>query len=132
VETGAGDKLNAKLRDISALEIPRLVERLRITAACPDDIDIVINTHLHFDHCGGNTRVEKDKVVPPFPTRVTWCRRANTSTPKIPPSATAPVTSRRTTSRSRLPAMVAARGRPRYRSRRGSHRVPGHTATCNA
>ena len=33
----------------------------------PEDIDIVINTHLHFDHCGGNTRVEKDKVVPTFP-----------------------------------------------------------------
>ena len=33
----------------------------------PEDIDIVIDTHLHFDHCGGNTRVEKDKVVPTFP-----------------------------------------------------------------
>jgi len=26
-----------------------------------------VDTHLHFDHCGGNTRIEKDKVVPAFP-----------------------------------------------------------------
>jgi glyoxylase-like metal-dependent hydrolase (beta-lactamase superfamily II) len=31
------------------------------------DIDIVINTHLHFDHCGWNTRRENGKVVPTFP-----------------------------------------------------------------
>ena len=33
----------------------------------PGDIGLVINTHLHFDHCGGNTRREKDKLVPVFP-----------------------------------------------------------------
>ncbi len=67
VETGAGDKMNAKLRDIYGLDGPRLTERLRDYGLQPDDIDIVIDTHLHFDHCGGNTRVEKDKVVPAFP-----------------------------------------------------------------
>jgi glyoxylase-like metal-dependent hydrolase (beta-lactamase superfamily II) len=34
----------------------------------PEDIDIVINTHLHFDHCGWNTtRDKKGKIVPTFP-----------------------------------------------------------------
>ncbi len=67
VETGAGDKMNAKLRDIYGLDGPRLTERLRDYDLQPADIDIVIDTHLHFDHCGGNTRIEKDKVVAAFP-----------------------------------------------------------------
>jgi glyoxylase-like metal-dependent hydrolase (beta-lactamase superfamily II) len=67
VETGAGDKMNAKLRDIYALDGPFLEDELRGYGLRPEDIDIVLNTHLHFDHCGGNTRVEKDKVVATFP-----------------------------------------------------------------
>ncbi len=67
VETGGGDKMNAKLRDIYGLGEPRLPGLLRDHGLEPGDIDIVINTHLHFDHCGGNTRVEKGKVVPTFP-----------------------------------------------------------------
>lgn len=67
VETGAGDKVNAKFRDIYGLDGPFLDERLREYGLRPEDIDIVLNTHLHFDHCGGNTRLEKDKVVPAFP-----------------------------------------------------------------
>ena len=67
VETGAGDKLNAKARDIYGLDGPFLQDELREYGLRPEDIDIVLNTHLHFDHCGGNTRVEKDKVVPAYP-----------------------------------------------------------------
>ncbi|HKV06052.1 MAG TPA: MBL fold metallo-hydrolase [Candidatus Acidoferrales bacterium] len=67
VETGAGDKLNAKLRDIYGLDGPFLTAGLAKFGVRPEDIDIVLNTHLHFDHCGGNTRTEKDKVVPAFP-----------------------------------------------------------------
>ena len=67
VETGAGDKLNAKLRDIYGLDGPRLADRLRDYALKPEDIDIVIDTHLHFDHCGGNTRIENGKAIPAFP-----------------------------------------------------------------
>jgi glyoxylase-like metal-dependent hydrolase (beta-lactamase superfamily II) len=67
VETGAGDKMNQKFRDIYGLDGPRLAEGLRAYDLQPEDIDIVVNTHLHFDHCGGNTRLDKDKVVPAFP-----------------------------------------------------------------
>jgi len=67
VETGAGDKLNAKVREIYGLDGPFLADGLRRYGVGPQDIDIVLNTHLHFDHCGGNTRLEKDKVVEAFP-----------------------------------------------------------------
>jgi glyoxylase-like metal-dependent hydrolase (beta-lactamase superfamily II) len=67
VETGAGDKMNAKFRDIYGIDGPHLEQGLRKYGLQPADIDIVVNTHLHFDHCGGNTRVEKDKIVPAFP-----------------------------------------------------------------
>jgi glyoxylase-like metal-dependent hydrolase (beta-lactamase superfamily II) len=67
VETGAGAKWTHKSRDIYGFDGPRLLNSLRHHGLGPDDIDVVVNTHLHFDHCGGNTRVEKDKVVPTFP-----------------------------------------------------------------
>jgi glyoxylase-like metal-dependent hydrolase (beta-lactamase superfamily II) len=67
VETGAGDKWDAKRRDIFALDGPHLTKRLLDYGLHPQEIDIVVNTHLHFDHCGGNTRFEKDKVVAAFP-----------------------------------------------------------------
>jgi glyoxylase-like metal-dependent hydrolase (beta-lactamase superfamily II) len=67
VETGAGDKWDAKRRDIYAFEGKRLPEQLAEHGVEPEDVDIVVNTHLHFDHCGWNTRVVDGKVVPTFP-----------------------------------------------------------------
>lgn len=67
VETGAGEKLSPKLRDIYGLQGSQLVSRLRDYGLGAEDIDMVIDTHLHFDHCGGNTRMEKEKVVATFP-----------------------------------------------------------------
>jgi glyoxylase-like metal-dependent hydrolase (beta-lactamase superfamily II) len=69
VETGIGPDLNAKLRTIYCVEQdPGLLGSLQRLGFEPGDIDYVINTHLHFDHCGGNThRNEKGRVVPTFP-----------------------------------------------------------------
>ncbi len=68
VETGAGDKWDAKRRDIYSFEgEPRLPEQLRAHGLGPEQIDIVINTHLHFDHCGWNTRIVDGTAVPTFP-----------------------------------------------------------------
>lgn len=67
VETGAGGKMSPKLRDIYGIDGPFLDARLRDHGLDRTEIDVVINTHLHFDHCGGNTRVEKDRVVASFP-----------------------------------------------------------------
>ncbi len=68
VETGAGDKWDAKQRDIYDFQGgSRLPDQLAARGVQPEQIDLVINTHLHFDHCGWNTRVVDGKTVPTFP-----------------------------------------------------------------
>ena len=68
VETGNGTKWDSKLRGIYALqEGDPLIDSLRHAGADPGEIDLVINTHLHFDHCGGNTRIVGNEAVPTFP-----------------------------------------------------------------
>jgi glyoxylase-like metal-dependent hydrolase (beta-lactamase superfamily II) len=44
-----------------------LLGGLRACGLGPEDIDVVVNTHLHFDHSGGNTRLEGGRLVPTFP-----------------------------------------------------------------
>ena len=68
IETGNGTKLDTKLRSIyNVQEGDPLLDSLARRSVSPDQIDLVINTHLHFDHCGGNTRVHQNSVVPTFP-----------------------------------------------------------------
>lgn len=55
VDTGAGTKLDAKATEIYRLETRPIDEILAPAGLRPGDIDLVINTHLHFDHAGGNT-----------------------------------------------------------------------------
>ncbi len=45
----------------------KLLENLSAAGVAPEDIDIVINSHLHFDHCGWNTVLRGSTVVPTFP-----------------------------------------------------------------
>jgi glyoxylase-like metal-dependent hydrolase (beta-lactamase superfamily II) len=66
VETGAGNKLSEKMQRIYQNEA-KLVENLAAGSVDPAKIDVVINTHLHFDHCGWNTVRRGDQVVPTFP-----------------------------------------------------------------
>lgn len=69
VETGIGAKFDQKFSDIYCIERkPGLVDDLLRVGFRPGDIDFVINTHLHFDHCGGNTmKNQNGEVVPTFP-----------------------------------------------------------------
>jgi glyoxylase-like metal-dependent hydrolase (beta-lactamase superfamily II) len=68
VETGNGTKWDAKQRGIYAVQDgDPLIDSLQRAGVGPEQIDIVINTHLHFDHCGGNTRAAGDRIVPSFP-----------------------------------------------------------------
>jgi glyoxylase-like metal-dependent hydrolase (beta-lactamase superfamily II) len=68
VETGAGDKWDAKRREIYALgNGVRLPEQLARRGVGLDQIDYVVNTHLHFDHCGWNTRIVNGQAAPTFP-----------------------------------------------------------------
>lgn len=68
VDTGVGDKEDAKFQDMFAVErIPTLRDSLKSDGLRPEDVHMVINTHLHFDHAGGNTVRENGAVVPTFP-----------------------------------------------------------------
>jgi glyoxylase-like metal-dependent hydrolase (beta-lactamase superfamily II) len=66
IETGIGNKLPERLVKIFG-QPAKLLDNLAAAGVAPEDIDIVINTHLHFDHCGWNTMRQGDKVVPTFP-----------------------------------------------------------------
>jgi glyoxylase-like metal-dependent hydrolase (beta-lactamase superfamily II) len=56
VDTGFGDKLSDREVENFGIEPSLgLAEHLRQLDVAPEDIDVVVNTHLHSDHCGGNT-----------------------------------------------------------------------------
>ena len=66
IDTGAGNKENEKFKDIYGLEnegadgATLLEDGLKQIGVTPPDVTLVINTHLHFDHAGGNTRNRSD------------------------------------------------------------------------
>lgn len=77
IETGIGDKFDAKHADIYGIDHSvTLLQGLRGLGLAPEDIDIVINTHLHFDHCGWNTRCVDGELIPTFPRARYFVQRA--------------------------------------------------------
>jgi glyoxylase-like metal-dependent hydrolase (beta-lactamase superfamily II) len=67
IETGMGNKLSDRMIKFYG-QPAQLLDNLAAGGIAPDDIDIVINSHLHFDHCGWNTiRDKSGKIVPTFP-----------------------------------------------------------------
>jgi len=67
IETGIGNKQPAKMREIHRNQ-ELLPASLAAAGIRPEEIDVVINTHLHFDHCGWNTTLHPDgSVTPTFP-----------------------------------------------------------------
>jgi glyoxylase-like metal-dependent hydrolase (beta-lactamase superfamily II) len=79
IETGIGDKWTAKQTSMYGIDRVRtLAETLKMrTGVGTHEITIVVNTHLHFDHCGGNTRLDASgKAVPAFPNARYFVSRA--------------------------------------------------------
>jgi len=66
IETGIGNKLAEKTKSFF-LPQEKLLESLHEAGIAPDEIDVVINSHLHFDHCGWNTVYENGVAVATFP-----------------------------------------------------------------
>jgi glyoxylase-like metal-dependent hydrolase (beta-lactamase superfamily II) len=66
IETGIGNKLPEKMARIYG-QPAHLLENLAAAGVTPEQIDIVINTHLHFDHCGWNTVRRDEKIAATFP-----------------------------------------------------------------
>ena len=95
VDTGAGNKESAKFYDIYGIENAgqdgrtALEDGVRAAGHDPADVTLVINTHLHFDHAGGNTwRTPAGTVEASFPNaeyvvhagELAYARRANERT----------------------------------------------------
>ena len=73
VETGLGNKLEPKLRQFVQNQ-ERLQESLAAAGVRVEEVTHVVNTHLHFDHCGWNTVRGGDGVVrPTFPNARYFC-----------------------------------------------------------
>ncbi|HUZ97709.1 MAG TPA: MBL fold metallo-hydrolase [Edaphobacter sp.] len=67
IETGIGNKQPPKLREIFENQ-ELLPTSLAAAGIAVEEVDFVINTHLHFDHCGWNTTLQPDgSVTPTFP-----------------------------------------------------------------
>lgn len=77
VDTGIGDKNDAKFRDIYGMAegVPRLPDAVREAGYELGDVTHVVMTHLHFDHCGWNTREQGGRFVPTFPNARYWMSR---------------------------------------------------------
>jgi glyoxylase-like metal-dependent hydrolase (beta-lactamase superfamily II) len=76
IDDGAGNKESAKFIDIYGLDNAssdparwptRLEESLAAAGFSADDVDVVIDSHLHFDHAGGNTRLDDGEIALSFP-----------------------------------------------------------------
>jgi glyoxylase-like metal-dependent hydrolase (beta-lactamase superfamily II) len=79
IETGIGEKWSPKQTSMFGITRQRpLAETLdAIAGVKPESITIVINTHLHFDHAGGNTIYdEQGQTVPAFPNARYFISRA--------------------------------------------------------
>lgn len=72
VETGVGPDVDRRHIDFYTFRRePGLIAGLEDAGVRPDQVDVVINSHLHFDHCGGNTfRAGEKEWRPAFPEAV--------------------------------------------------------------
>lgn len=68
IDTGMGNKWSKKSTEIYKIEQSEssLDSYLKKLSIKPGEITDVILTHLHFDHCGGSTKIENEKLVPVF------------------------------------------------------------------
>jgi glyoxylase-like metal-dependent hydrolase (beta-lactamase superfamily II) len=68
IDNGAGTKWDAKQRDIYGFTPLSPEQILHPAGLTPADVDVVLDSHLHFDHAGGNTELDAaGEVVPSFP-----------------------------------------------------------------
>ncbi len=75
IQTGIGNKLPEKLDRIYDAK-HTLLTNLESAGVRPDEVDIVINSHLHFDHCGWNTfRGAEGKVETTFANATYYAQR---------------------------------------------------------
>jgi glyoxylase-like metal-dependent hydrolase (beta-lactamase superfamily II) len=78
IDAGIGAKMSEKEAAIYAIDRrPGLEAALASAGVTPDDVDVVIASHLHFDHVGGlTTRLGDGTIVPAFRRATHYIRRA--------------------------------------------------------
>lgn len=79
IDTGNGDKWQEKFKkiyeiDTKSVNLDSSLNKIGFTA---EDITDVFCTHLHFDHIGGNTKIEDRKIIPSFPNAKYWMNEVN-------------------------------------------------------
>lgn len=74
IEAGIGDKNDARFRERFGMaeDAQRLPDAIRAAGYALEDIDHVLLSHLHFDHCGWSTRFAGEELVPTFPRARYW------------------------------------------------------------
>lgn len=73
VDTGLGDKHLSKLKYYKPYNLKNIPEEILKIGYKPEEVTDVILTHLHFDHCGASTVLNKEnKAVPTFPNATYW------------------------------------------------------------
>lgn len=78
IDTGMGDKWDEKSKSIYAVDQSNSLEgSLSEMNLKPEDITDVILTHLHFDHTGGSTKIENQKLIPTFPNAKYYVQKKN-------------------------------------------------------
>ena len=102
IETGIGNKLPEKMRHI--FDAKQLLPKSFAAAGIAlEDVDIVINSHLHFDHCGWNTTLNhQGEIVPTFPNARYFAHRGEVEHGHLqldrePSAIVAPTTTRSST-----------------------------------
>jgi glyoxylase-like metal-dependent hydrolase (beta-lactamase superfamily II) len=79
VETGIGDKVTPEIAEQLNFRLERphgwLLDDLASNGISPSDVDLVLLTHLHADHCGGCTRLMDNQLVPTFPRAQYWVQQ---------------------------------------------------------
>lgn len=81
-----GEKIGTKFSQMYAIDEsgPSLLKSLAHFGIVPEDIDMVILTHLHFDHAGGATTAKEGKLVPTFPKATYFIQKENLITASTP------------------------------------------------
>jgi glyoxylase-like metal-dependent hydrolase (beta-lactamase superfamily II) len=64
VETGIGDRLDDKTRQMRGYEGPWIVPALETAGFQPESVNVVAMSHLHFDHAGGLLRSDGSRAFP--------------------------------------------------------------------
>ncbi|MFL6232227.1 MAG: MBL fold metallo-hydrolase [Thermoanaerobaculia bacterium] len=86
IDTGIGDKHDPRFQKLYGMapQAVRLPDAIRRAGYELGDVNHVLLSHLHFDHCGWNTQEQGGKIVPTFPKATYWLQRGEVDHARLP------------------------------------------------